>query len=344
MYILKLIAIFIRWVNQKRGKTQFVVFFDTNCYRKIARDLPNRVNITMHKILVCEAYHGKLGCANYFVLAEMMKHLTDVPPSIDFTECKLGLKAAINHIEGDKGRLLFSADGQILQFFFNPELPPTFQKVNEESIIDAIKFLANRHFSNEIINHNRAQILQTNQYINNLKQSWIQSTIVHVIRRIDPAFQYTDNFAFMNNPVQRAIELQNLEAAEASGSIFDLLALGMCGYIQNNFTVPINPTQAHIDEIKIRFRPIFYLQWRIIKKYFSHGYNHNNQRKLNDIIDYLICSSLSPKTIFVTNETQNLKRFLNDGGITNVMTLAEYFKFLGLKRLAKKLALPNEVI
>jgi hypothetical protein len=344
MHILKLFANFIRWVNQKRGKTQHVVFFDTNCYREIARDLPNRVNTTMHKILVCEAYHSKLGCANYFVLAEMMKHLTDNPPGIDYKECKLGLKAAISHIEGDKGRLLFSADGQILQFFFHPNLPPTFQTVNEESIIDAIKFLDNHQFSDEIVNHNHAQILQTNQYIDDLKQSWIQSTIVNVIRRIDPAFQFTDNFAFMTNPAQRAIELQKLEAAETSGHVYNLLALGMCGYIQNNFNVPLNPTQTHIDDIKVRFRPIFYLQWRIIKKYFSHGYNHNKQRKLNDIIDYLICTSLSAETTFVTNETQNLKRFLNDGGITNVMTLAEYLKSLGLKRLAKKVALPSEVI
>lgn len=344
MYILKLFANFIRWVNQKRGKTQQVIFFDTNCYRKIARDLPNRININLYKILICEAYHNKLGCANYFVLAEMMKHLIDNPPDFDYKECKLGLKAAIRHTEGDKGRLLYSADGQILQFFLHPELPPTFQKVNEESIIDAIKFLDKHHFSDEIINHNHAQILQTNQYIDNLKQSWIQSTIVHVIRNIDPAFQLTDNFAFMTNPAQRKIELQNLEAAEASGRIFNLLAIGMCGYIENNFNVTLNPTQADIDAIKIRFRPIFYLQWRIIKKYFSHGYNHNNQRKLNDIIDYLICTSLSTETIFVTNETQNLKRFLNDGGITNVMTLAEYLNFLGLKRLAKKLALPGEAI
>lgn len=344
MYILKLIALFIRWINQKRGKRQQIVFFDTNCYRKIARDLPNRVTLTMRKIQVCEAYYGKIGCANYLVLAEMLKHLTDNPTSVDYNECKLGLKAAISHIEGDKGRLLFSADGQILQFFFHPNLPPTFQKANEESIIDAINFLDNHQFSDEIINHNHAQILQTKHYIDNLKQSWIQSTIVQVIRRIDPAFQFTENCAFMPNPAQRAIELQNLEAAEASGNVFNLLSVGMCGYIQNNFNVPLNPTQDHIDAITERFRPIFYLQWRIIKKYFSHGYNHNNQRKLNDIIDYLICTSLSPEAIFVTNETQNLKRFLNDGGITNVMTLAEYLKFLGLKRLAKTLALPGEII
>lgn len=344
MYLLKLLADFLRWINKKRGKTQKVVFFDTNCYRKIARDLPKRFNITMCKILICEAYHSKLGCANYFVLAELLKHLTDNPTSNDYIECKRGLSAAINHIQRDKGRLLFSADGQILQFFFHPELPPTFQKLNEESIVEAIDFLDKHQFSNEIINHNQSQILKTKQYINHLKQSWIHSTIVHVIRRIDPAFQFTDNFALMNNPAQRAIELQKLEAAEASGNIFNLFALGMCGYIQNNFNVVINPTPADIDAIKERFRPIFYLQWRIIKKYFSHGYNHNNQRKLNDIIDYLICTSLSPQTIFVTNETQNLKKFLNEAGITNVMTLAEYLKLLGLKRLAKKLALPNEIV
>ncbi len=344
MYIFRLLAKLIRWINQKRGKTQQVVFFDTNCYRKIAKDLPSRVNLTMHKVLVCEAYHSKLGCANYFVLTEMLKHLTQVPTSNDYKECKLGLKAAMSHIEGGKERLLFSADGQILQFFFHPHLPPSFQKINEESIIHAIKFLDNHQFSDEIINNNHAQITQTSQYITNLKQSWIQSTIVHVIRSIDPSFQFTDNFAFMNNPAQRKVELQNLEAAQASGNVFNLLALGMCGYIQSNFNVALNPTQAHIDAIKIRFRPIFYLQWRIIKKYFSHGYNHNSQRKLNDIIDYLICTSLSPEVIFVTNETQNLKRFLNDDGITNVMTLAEYLKFLGLKQLAKKLALPGEII
>lgn len=344
MHIFRLLAKLIRWINQKRGKALQVVFFDTNCYRKIAKDLPTRVNLTMHKVLVCEAYHNKLGCANYLVLAEMLKHLTQIPTSYDYKECKLGLKAAISHIEGDKERLLFSADGQILQFFFHPDLPPTFQKINEESIIDAIKFLDNHQFSDEIINHNHTQIIQTNQYINNLKQSWTQSTIFHAIRTIDPAFQIADNFAFMTNPVQRAIELQKLEAAEASGAIFNLFAVGMCGYIQNNFNVPLNPTQAHIDAIKIRFRPIFYLQLRIIKKYFSDGYNHNNQRKLNDVIDYLICTALFPQAIFVTNETQNLKRFLGAGGIVNVMTLAEYLKSLGLKSLAKKLALPGEIV
>lgn len=344
MYIFRLLAKLIRWINRKRGRTQEVVFFDTNCYRKIAKDLPKRVNLTMHKVLVCEAYSSKIGCANYLVLAEMLKHLSQDPTSNDYKECKLGLKAAISHIEGDKERLLFSADGQILQFFFHPVLPPSFQKINEESIIDAINFLSKHKFSDKIINHNHDQISQTNQYITNLKQSWVQSTIVHVIRSIDPDFQFTDKFAFMTNPAQRAIELQNLEAAQASGHIFNLLARGMCDYIQNNFNVTLNPTQAHIDAIKIRFRPIFYLQLRIIKKYFSHSYNHNNQRKLNDIIDYLICTSLSPQVIFVTNETTNLKRFLNDDGITNVMTLAEYLKFIGLKRLAKKLALPGESI
>ena len=344
MYTLRLFANLLRWTNQKRGKTVQVAFFDTNCYRKIARELPGRVNTTMHKILVCEAYYSKLGCCNYLVLAEMMKHLTDVPRGIDYKECSLGLKAAIKHIEGNKERLLYSADGQIVQFFFHPNLPSTFPKANEESIIDAVKFLDKHQFSDEIIDHNRGQILQTNQYIDHLKQSWVQSTIVYFIRKIDPAFQFTDNFALMNNPTQRKIELQNLETAEALGHLFNGLALGMCGYVQNNFNVAINPTQDHIDKIKLRFRPIFYLQLRIIKKYFSHGYNHNNQKKLNDIIDYLICTSLSPNSIFVTNETQNLKKFLNADGFTNVMTLAEYLKKIGLKRLAKKLALPEEVI
>lgn len=344
MYIFRQIAKLIRLINLKRGKTLQIVFFDTNCYRKIAKELPNRVKLTMHKVLLCEAYHNKLGCANYLVLAEMLKHLTQVPTSIDYKESKLGLEAAIRHIERKKDRLLFSADGQILLFFFYPDLPPSFQKINEESIIDAIKFLDNHQFSDEIIANNHAQIIQINQYINNLKHSWTQSIIVQAIRSIDPAFQFTDKFAFMVNPVQRAIELQKLETAESSGAIFNLFAIGMCGYIQNNFHVPLNPTHAQIEAIKIRFRPIFYLQLRIIKKYFSDGYNHNSHRKLNDIIDFLICTALSPQAIFVTNETQNLKKFLSVGRITNVMTLAEYLKSLGLKKLAKKLALPGESI
>ena len=344
MYLFKLIAKLIRWLNQKRGKKPQIIFFDTNCFRKIARDLPSSVTFTMNKILICEAYYGKLSCANYYVLSEMLKHLTDVPPSIDYSECKLGLKAAINHIEGDEKRLLYSADGQILLFFFHPNLPTTFKKQSEESIIDAIKILDNHQFSDEIINHNRTQITQTNQYINTLKQSWSQDTIAQFIRSIDPTFQLTDNFAFMHNPTQRAIELQKLKAAETSGNIFNLFAIGVCGYIQNNFNIPVNPNQQHLDAIKIRFRPIFYLQLRIIKKYFSDGYNHNNQKKLNDIIDYLICTALSPQAIFVTNETRNLKRFLAEAGIINVMTLSEYLKTIGLNRLAKKLALSRELI
>ncbi|MGZ5548902.1 MAG: hypothetical protein ACXWFZ_13240 [Nitrososphaeraceae archaeon] len=102
--------------------------------------------------------------------------------------------------------------------------------------------------------------------------------------------------------------MQRLEIAEESGNIFNLYAVGMCGYKQNNFNVPLNPDQTHIDAIKSRVRPIFYLQLIIIRKYFNPGYNHNNQRKLNDIIDYLICTALSPQAIFVTNETQNSKK------------------------------------
>lgn len=344
MYILKILANFIRWINKKRGKTPQVVFFDTNCYRKIAKELSGKVDSTMYKILIGEAFHNKLACANYLVLSEMLKHLVDDPTTGDYKECKLGLQAAIKHIEADQERLLFSPDGQILQFFFHPQLPPTFNQVNEISIIKAIKFLDTHGFSDEMIAKNHAQILKTRQYITDVKQSWIDTTITHVIQRIDPAFQFTDTFAFPNNPAQRAIEMQNLQAAEASGDVFDRLAVSMCGYIQTNFHVPLQPTQAHIDLIKTRFRPIFYLQWRIIKKYFSDGYNHTSPRKTNDIIDYLICTALSPQAIFVTNETRNLKRFLNDDGINNVMTLAEYLKSIGLKKLAKKLALPGELV
>jgi hypothetical protein len=344
MYLLTILTKFFRFVHSKRKKPPQVVFFDTNCYRKIARELPSRVNKTMRRILLREAYHNKLGCASYLVLAEMLKHLSVNPPDNDYYQCKLGLEAAIRHIEGDVSRLLYSADGQILQFFLDSNLPPSFPIANEESIITAVNFLDRHLFSDEMIANNQLQILQTNQYITNLKQSWIQSTIVHVIQRIDPAFQFADTFAFMNNPAQRAIELQKLEAAEASGAMDNLFAVGMCGYIQNNYHIPLNPTQEHIDAIKVRFRPIFYLQMRIIKKYFSDGYNHNNPRKTNDIIDYLICTALHTEVIFVTNETRNLKRFLNDAGIMNVMTLAEYLKSIGLKGLARKIKLPAEII
>jgi hypothetical protein len=342
MWTFRLLANLIRWYNKKRGKKQQVIFFDTNCYRKIARELPASINKTMQKISLCEAYNNKLAGANYLVLAEMLNHLSDAPQSIDYKECKFGLKAAISHIEHDKERLLFSADGQILQFLFHPELPPTFPKINEESIIDAIIFLDKHQFSDEIINNNFTEITKTNQYINYLKESWAETTILNGIRSIDQNFQFADNLAFRNNPEIRAIELQKLETAEDSGEIFNLFAVGMCMYIQNNFKIPVNPNQEHIDAIKIRFKPIFCLQLRIIKKYFSDGYNHNNQRKLNDIIDYLICTALSPEAIFITNETKNLKKFLCAYGIVNIMTLAEYLKMIGLKKLAKKLALDNE--
>lgn len=341
---LAILTKFFRYVHQKRKKSPQIVFFDTNCYRKIARDLSNRVNSTMRRILLCEAYHNKLGCVNYLVLAEMLKHLSVNPPDNDYYQCKLGLEAAIRHVEGDVGRLLYSADGQILQFLLHPDLPPSFPIANEESIITAVNFLDKHGFSDAMIANNQLQILQTNQYITNLKQSWVQSMIIQVIQRIDPAFQFADTFAFMNNPAQRAIELQKLEAAEASGAMYNLFAAGMCGYIQNNYHVPLNPNQGHIDAIKARFRPIFYLQMRIIKKYFSDGYNHNNPRKTNDIIDYLICTALYPEVIFVTNETRHLKKFLNDAGITNIMTLAEYLKSIGLKQLAKKIKLPADII
>jgi hypothetical protein len=342
--LFKIFAIFARLVMRLRGQQPQVVFFDTNCYRQIARKLPNRINITMGKIVLLEAYRGKKAFCSYLVLSEMLSHLTDNPSADAYQECKLGLKAAIRHIAGYKVQLLYSPDGQILQFFFNNDLPPSFQKREEESIVEAVNFLNEMRFSDKIIAANIAQINQAKQHIEDLKESWIQSTIVQVIQKIDPTFQYVTNLACANDDAKRAHELQNFETAEASGTIYDNFALGMCLYIQNNFNVQLNPNRMHIDRIKFRFKSIFHLQLRIIKKFFSHGYNHNNPRKLNDVIDYLICTALSPDTVFVTNEVANLKTFLAQGGITNVMSLAEYLKYLGLNRLAKKLALPNEQI
>lgn len=306
------------------------VYFDTNCYRSIARNF-NRAaidNLTkkMRRKEKCRNIDVRL---SYLVASEMFAHLGDPPANLTYSECKLGLYTAMKHIERDGSKMLPNSDSELHHFIFGTI--PQAEVIKEQSLFTLLRHLAQYNFDDGQIQPRTAQFNVTSAYLQTLKDGWIDSITDYFIKKHDPAFVGGWQ-VFAQDAVRRTTLLNEINAAVASGGIYREFGAGAWLYVVNNF----NQHQAQLDEpmlqsIIARFKPIFDLQIHIMRNLCQGGYNL--QRRQNDITDYLIITSLNTSnTVFVSNETNQLVPRLHGFGYTDqVITLNDYFESLGMK-------------
>lgn len=306
------------------------VFFDTNCYRLLARKY-NREQIDklIRKMRAKEKCRNVEVRLSYLVASEMFAHLADSPANPNYTECKLSLYAAVKHIDSDKTKMLPNSDSEFHQFIFG-SLPQA-EAVRQQTLINLILLLAQHNFDDGQIQPRTAQFNATGAYLQTIKDSWIDSFTDYFIKKHDPAFVGGWQ-VFAADPARRTTLLNEINRAATSGGIYREFGMGLWLYVVNNFNIQgATLDEPFLQKILARFRPIFDLQLHIIRNLCQGGYNL--QRRQNDITDYLIATSLdTSNTVFVSNETNQLVPRLHGFGYTNqVLTLNDYFKALGIK-------------
>jgi hypothetical protein len=306
------------------------VFFDTNCYRGLARHYDKaKLEKLMKKIRTKEKRRRINTGLSYLVASEMFAHLGDPTAYNSYQECKLGLYAALQHIANEPNKMLPGPDSELHQFIFGT-LPHN-EAIRQRSLIDSILLLGNHSFDDTIIQNNSVHYQRTKQYLQQVKDSWLDSFTNYFIMKHEPGFQGGWQI-FAQDPARRTVLLNEINKAEASGGIYREFSVGVCLYIINGFNIQ-NPL---IDEVLLqkvieRFKPIFQLQLYIIKNICQGGYNL--QKRQNDITDYLIMTSFDPSsTIFVSNESRHLVPNLYSFGYNGkVFSLNQYLKILRIK-------------
>lgn len=307
-----------------------MVYFDTNCYRSIARKYNKAaINKLIKKMRAREKRRNIDLRLSYLVASEMFAHLSDPLGSLSYQECKLGLHASMEHVNGNGAKMLPNSDSELHHFIFSTL--PQAEVIRQRSLVDSILHLAHYNFDDGEIQPRAAQFNVMSAYLQKIKDDWLDSFTNYFIKKHDPGF--TGGWqVFAQNPVRRTTLLNAINGAVASGRIYREFAEGVFLYITNSFNVQgATIDEALLQGIILRFKPIFDLQLHIIRNLCQGGYNL--QRRQNDITDYLIVTSLDPaNTVFVSNETNQLVPRLHAFGYTNqVMTLNDYFKALGMK-------------
>lgn len=314
--------------NKVAGK---IIFFDTNCYRGLARKFDQAaLNKLMKKIKKREKCRRVDVRLSYLVASEMFAHLREPVSSNNYQECKLGLIAATNHIDMHESKILPGPDNEMYRFIYGRFHAK--EQAAQLSLFQSLQWLTSYSFNNYYIGLNSAQFIQVEQHLQDLKDNWIDSMADNFIKKHDPS--YTGGWqVFMNNVAKRNQLLKDINKAEANGDIFIQFAVGMWTYITKSFAMPWKLLYRElIDRLRRRFDVIFRLQLRIMKNLCMGGYNLNKRE--NDVIDFLIAVSIDPDAdiIFVSNETANLVPNLHALGYQNqVITLNEYFEALRIK-------------
>jgi hypothetical protein len=306
------------------------VFFDTNCYRGLARHYGKpRIEKLMKKIRVKEKCKRINVGLSYLVASEMFAHLGDPPANNNYQECKFGLYAALQHIANEPTKMLPGPDSELHQFIFG-DLPAA-EAIRERSLIDSILMLDDLSFDDAIIQNNNVRFQQTKQYLQQVKDSWLDSFTNYFIMKHEPGFQGGWQI-FAQDPARRTVLLNEINKAEASGGIYREFGVGVCLYIINGFNIQ-NPLidEGLLQKVIERFKPIFQLQLYIIKNICQGGYNL--QKRQNDVTDYLIMTSFDPSnTIFVSNESRHLVPNLHSFGYHGqVFSLNQYLEMLRIK-------------
>lgn len=320
---------FIKWLQKQRNLQGLKVYFDTNCYRGLARaHTAAGLDKLFYKIVKKEKQKGVDVRLSYLVVSEMFSHLHEPPGGRNFQECKGGLQAAIAHVEGNLDKLLPSPDMEFYQYFFHSY--PNTEAAAHQSLKEALILLSNHSFDDAFIHHNKTEFLKTDNYLLTLQNSWADTFIDHFIKKHDPS--YTGGWqVYAADKAKRATLLKEIRKEGKSGQLYREFALGMYQYIGNNYcNHSLVWTNEFLDKTFERFKSLFLLQLRIIELMCSGGYNL--QKKPNDIIDYMIMASFTPAdTIFVSNETAHLVPYLHSFGYhKQVMSLSSYFKLIGM--------------
>lgn len=314
-----------------KGRKKELIFFDTNCYRIIARKFGHNVPKVINKIRINEALYGFIPHLNYVVAGELFRHLADEIDNANYIECKYGLLASMCHINNNEDRFLHHPDNEIYYFFMEQVLPGELHR--ERSFFKSLQSLYDSNYSDAAILQSKPEYLKMQAYLNYLKDLWSNATVDTITKHFDPSF--AGGWRILpNDDAGRNALLKAFIKGENNKEIFKMFAVGIVGYLLNNYEVKIDGqlNEHELEVIADRFKPVFSQQLRILKHMCTSGYNL--EKKSNDIIDYLILISLHQNITLVSNETRNLNRNLKASGVDNVLSWNEYMKLIHLEKFA----------
>ena len=265
------------------------IFFDTNCYRELARQIKRegtyRVNQWIKSLQKQEKKAKITSKLSYLVVTELFTHLGVPITSNSYEECKLAIQIAIAHINKNTKRILSDYDNQIIQCIHG-EIPKL-RESTEKSLLDLVIHLADNQFNDRHIKSKERAFKAAKEYLESVKTNWRETSLENFINKYQDSTGNNSSQIFANDIERRNKKLKQLEDGEQSGRIFDFFAAGVFMYY-NDSLMPSNPILVSIDvlnRIKKRFLPSFKLQLRILKLICQSGYNLNkNEKQLAHLI------------------------------------------------------------
>ena len=306
------------------------IYLDTCSYRKIAKTFLNgefsgkslieimqHVRLFVDQMKACEKLRGITVYFNALVIKELSKYLNDDKSSEYYKECYLALQILNIHAERINCKYLLTLpDIDFFQFIVGFKTDR--HEEIENNLIGYFQLLIKHDFiMNDDFNPNLDK-----QFLSGVKENFKNGYLSGFINK--HSTQKNEWKLIFDNEDKRELFLIKFDSR--INNYFDY-AYGLLLYTLKDTIYKFDPEKEDeiLKRIAYRYEPMFFLQERILKLMTQSGYNLNKHK--NDIIDFLILSSLDINNgfVFVTDENAKLYPYLKKADFSESVMLTEEY-------------------
>jgi len=303
-----------------------IVVFDTNSYRYLAREIPDKQILDLNKI---EKKNSITSLGSHYVAFELISHLSDKTDP-HFENCYQALNLLYKHIKYDKNLHFIANAEAILCKLLYKELPPYTDEVNHRLVNLIYKIISDKNNLQDKIIHK--EVSRIEQELNEIEERFLDELRRSIIKRIKPNSEKWNSIKEDSDLRKRALTFLNSKNQDYYTAYSNVIKAANALEIRESYL----ETHKKVLWVKSIFKVQLEFYRLILKKIWIDGANADKGSRRNWIWDLHIILCLGNNLLFnekevylITSDGEILEAASNAGADKYVLKLEEYLTACG---------------